>query len=174
MDDRTNFLNKLDETIWVRKRLFPFILIILDKVMEEDNAKNFIINIIKKMPNKFNILTNFPDINDPEFIEKITIQSYKDLVNNLNQAKIFTVLEQFLSDLYIYGLREALAYLTVSPSYKTTSELEGYILEQYAIIGNNFLLYEEDIYDYAKEILIQFSEVYNGPIKLDNLVNLVV
>jgi len=56
MIDKLNFLNPLDNAVWVEKRLFPSRLLSLDHIEKNNKAEKFVYSVIEFLPQELNIL----------------------------------------------------------------------------------------------------------------------
>jgi hypothetical protein len=126
---RIVFLGKLDAAVWVEKRLFPARLMVLDEVEGVHTAQDFVVSVINSIPQTLNVIDSLPSTDDPRFLETAVKESIMQLEPEKIKAQYsecpHSILEQFMSDLNIYGLREALAYLFEYPDYTVKQVLSN-------------------------------------------------
>ena len=74
-----------------------------------------------------------------------------------------------MSDLNLYGLREALAYLFEYPGYTISKRLEQFMVTGYHDVGQRFLFHSQLIQQRLKETYSQFIKSKGEP--LPNIVD---
>jgi hypothetical protein len=139
-NERLAFLRKLDSGVWIEKRLFPSRLLVLDEIEGNQKSEHFVIQIM----NSLRSTDRDNDYMGKRFVEVAFMAAKRlkipeplptgELPPNTNSA-----LEQFLSDLKIFGLREALAYIFEDPNSVITSDFETFMTDGYYDIGRRFL-----------------------------------
>jgi hypothetical protein len=78
-------------------------------------------------------------------LAELAIEARK-LVNGMNKGHIpSTTVAQFISDLRVYGLREALAYVAADEDQRLTPEFEAFVVAGYEAIGRRFLRHIDKI-----------------------------
>jgi len=170
---RAIFLGKLDSAVWVEKRLFPARLIVLDEVQGSHGAQDFIVDVIMSIPQTLNVMDSLPSTKDSHFLERAALEARVQLKLEKIQAQYsqcpFSILEQFMSDLNLYGLREALAYLFEYPGYTVNEGLEQFMTTGYHDIGQRFLSHSKLIQQRLKETYLKFIKSKGKP--LPNIVD---
>jgi hypothetical protein len=159
-DKRIAFLNKLDSSIWVEKRLFPERLILIDRIERNHKAQDFVVNVIESMPQTLNIMDSLPSMEDRHFMEMVSLEAKSALDLHKISAQYstcpFSNIEAFLSDLNVYGLREALAYLFEAPGYSIGAQFEDFMINGYHSIGKKFLQHADFIKQKLHEVHSKF------------------
>lgn len=140
-EKRVALLEKLDSAIWVEKRLFPTRLILLDEMMRNHDSANFIRMVINALPQELELIDRLPN-SGPDFL-LILAQKTRSSLNRQSlsggRGIPATLLDQFLSDLQTYGLREALAYMFEYPKFSVSKNLQASLIAGYSSIGRNFV-----------------------------------
>jgi hypothetical protein len=161
-DQRIAFLRKLDSAVWVEKRLYPARLIVLDEIEGDHRAQEFVVGVIKTLPQTLNVMDSLPSTDDYHFLETVALETRKQLDTKETHEKYplcaFSTLEQFLSDLSLYGLREALAYLFEDPEYAVDERLEKLMADGYRDVGQRFLRHSRLIQKRLHETYSRFIE----------------
>lgn len=133
--DSQEFLAMLDSEVWIEKRLFIERLMVLDDISGADLGGALIFDVLKELghPPTSSVTAAAYDA--------ITIAARMGLGGtNSNSAG-----QQFLCDLWVYGLREALGYLHEYPAFTVGPKLRERLQRGYAKIGALFLQHEDGV-----------------------------
>jgi len=131
---RLEFLRKLDSSVWVKKRLFPERLHSLDAIHGTPVATRFVAKVIDAIHPGANSFTLMPCRVRPTYLAELAVRAHLEV----RSARQRSVLEQFLDDLNVFGLREALAYLFDHEKYGVAVWLEAIFIEGYRDVGTLF------------------------------------
>ncbi|MGD0088493.1 MAG: hypothetical protein ABSE73_01105 [Planctomycetota bacterium] len=135
---RRALLVRLDSAVWVEKRLFPARLLVLDEIDGGNLSSALIMEVVKRLcgPESDSVYRG-------KNLVDLVIES-RGVAGALSYGCIpRTAVEQFVSDLNTYGLREALAYLAGEELF--TPDLEAYVISGYEAIGQRFLRHADKI-----------------------------
>lgn len=146
--ERMGFLKILDSAVWVEKRLFPARILVLDEIESNHKSEEFVIKMINSFRTK-----NKDDKYLNKNLETVALMVKKDLKSSPDNS----ILEQFLSDLDTYGLREALAYVFEYPDYDVSNDFEKFMINGYREIGQNFLKHSKRIKQRLEETCKKFD-----------------
>lgn len=166
---RLDFLRDLDSEVWVEKRLSAARLVILDEIEANSKSKKFIISVID------NISHTHTDIGyvdsalsfGLDALSIIVLKKFKHIVPD-------SALTQFVVDLNIFGLREALAYIFESPNCSIPIEFQQEILRGYRHIGLAFLRRSEAIKQRLESILSSIGSGAENLLRLSLFERLIV
>ena len=156
------FLRYLDEAVWVEPRMFPARLLILDNITKNYDAEKFIYSVIKSLPQELNILESLPASLTHLSIRVII---HLDFTKHVNR---FSGIEQFLSDLKVYGLREALGYLYENKDLKIDNQTSAKYVSGYKRIGMQFLKHSDEIQERLEST---YNSIINNGGNISNLLD---
>jgi hypothetical protein len=140
-----SFLKALDTKVWVKKRIFPVRLIVLDELEERIDGQAFITDVLNEI---LYLDTEWNAHTDQSLVTIVEQKGLPDAIiavlQRFRNTPCDSVLTQFLSDLETFGLREALAYL-FEGDRDISDRLREMMVAEYEKIGIRFNTRSEDV-----------------------------
>lgn len=141
-------LTRLDRAVWVSKRLFPSRILALDEVESNQDSERFVKGILATVARD----SERTYLQHP--LKTLAVDSARKwaaaVSSGPNRNSAF---QQFLADLGMYGLREAIGYLAEYPALSLSeAEIAGFVVG-YHTLGTRFLARQDEVKKNLREWL---------------------